>query len=739
MINTTLQQEEKYQNIFETAGVSLWEEDFSQVKNFVRRLQAQGVVDLRQYFRDHPAALHQVIKMVKVRDVNPYTLKLFGAVTKDELLGSLSKIFTPETENIFLEEIITLAEGKRYLEAETVVQTLQGKRLNVLFTITFPEAKDQFERVLVSILDVTKLKRAEQNQRLLAEIGQVLAASLDYEATLQSVARLALPHLADYCLVYLVEPDGLVHQVAEAHLNPQKEGLLREMGSYYRPSAHDSNSIVGNVLQRGEAVLIPELKTEALLAQLPADHPLRPIIQTLDSKSSMILPLTARGRTLGIISFTYAESDRRYDTEDLPLAQEVAHRATLAVDNARLYQAEQQARRLAEQTAERLNQLQALTEQRVKARTRELEIANQKLKAANVKLGNEIIERQRSEARFSATFHTSPAPICISTLAEGRFVDVNKSFLRWLGYSREEIIGQTPLQLELAVDSTYRLKMMQILQEQGSVHDFENSYYTKSGKIRKAIFSSEIIELEDEICLLTIFYDVTERERLAAELAEVQHRLVESLERERIQLAQELHDGAVQELYSVSFGLSRLEETVLDQNALAQLTAMQRTLQQGIQMLRNIFTEIRAPALLTPFGLERAILSHLEEFQTNYPDLQLHLELTPDGDQLSERMRLALFRIYQEALHNIVRHAHANQIWVRLGLSETEVVLEIEDDGQGFEVPDRWLDVARQGHLGLVGIFERAEAIGGRLQLTSAPGAGTKVRVVAPRQPLDEP
>jgi PAS domain S-box-containing protein len=453
----------------------------------------------------------------------------------------------------------------------------------------------------------------------------------------------------------------------------------------------------------------------------------------------MILPLTARGRTLGTISFTYAESDRRYDETDLPLAEELARRAALAVDNARLYQAEQQARQTAEQTAERLNQLQAITEQRVKERTRELEIANQKLKAANAKLGDEISERQRSEARFSTTFHTSPAPICVSTLAEGRFVDVNKSFLRWLGYSREEIIGQTPLQLELAVDPSYRLKMMQILQEQGSVHDFENSYYTKSGKIRKAIFSSEIIELEGEACLLTIFYDITERERLAAELAEVQHRLVESLERERIRLAQELHDGAVQELYSVSFGLTRLEETVLDQAALAQLATMQSTLQQGIQMLRDIFTEIRAPALLTPFGLERAILAHLEEFQIKYPDLRLHLELTPDGDQLSERMRLALFRIYQEALHNIIRHAQAEQVWVRLSLSETQVALEIEDDGRGFDVPERWLDLARQGHLGLVGIFERAEAIGGRLQLSSKPGRGTKIRVTAPRRPLDQP
>jgi PAS domain S-box-containing protein len=739
MINSILQQEEKYHYIFETAGVSIWEEDFSQVKNFVKQLQAQGIVDLRQYFIDHPAALPQVIKMVKVRDVNPYTLKLFGAASKAELLGKLSKIFIPETEPIFLEKVITLAEGKRYLEAESVVQTLQGKRLDVVVTITFPEAEDQFESVLVSLLDITKFKRAEQNQRLLAEIGQVLAASLDYEATLQSVARLALPHLADYCLVYLAEPDGLVHQVAEAHIHPQQEGLLRVMGSNYQPSLQDSKSIVGKVLQTGEAVVIPELETEALLAQLLPNHPLRPIIQTLDSKSAMILPLIARGRILGTISFTYAESGRRYDAEDLSLAEELARRVALAVDNARLYLAEQQARQVAEQTAERLNQLQAQTEQRVKERAKELEIANQKLKMANVKLGNEIIERQRSEARFSTTFHTSPAPICISTLAEGRFVDVNRSFLRWLGYSREEIIGQTSLQLELAVDPTYRLKMRQILEEQGSVHDFENSYYTKSGKIRKAIFSTEIIELEGETCLLTIFYDITERERLAAELAEVQHRLVESLERERIQLAQELHDGAVQELYSVSFGLNRLEETVLDPAALEQLAAMQSTLQQGIQMLRNIFTEIRAPALLTPFGLERAILSHLEEFQAKYPDLRVHLELTPDGDQLSERMRLAFFRIYQEALHNIVRHAQAKQLWVRLSLSETQVVLEIEDDGRGFEVPERWLDLARQGHLGLVGIFERAEAIGGHLQLSSTRGVGTKVRVVAPRQALDEP
>jgi signal transduction histidine kinase len=132
--------------------------------------------------------------------------------------------------------------------------------------------------------------------------------------------------------------------------------------------------------------------------------------------------------------------------------------------------------------------------------------------------------------------------------------------------------------------------------------------------------------------------------------------------------------------------------------------------------------------------LEKAIRSHCEQLKITHLELQFDLHLEPDRQSIPERMRLALFRVYQVALTNVVRHAQASRVVIRLMLDTETVILEIEDDGCGFEVPERWIELARQGHLGLVGATERAEAVGGKMEVKSKPGKGTLIRVVVPHQ-----
>jgi PAS domain-containing protein len=154
--------ESRYRYIFQAAGVSIWEEDFSRVKAAVDELKAQGVRDFRQYMGAHPEFIRQAVTMVKVIDINDATVKLFGAGSKDELLVSLDRIFLPETEEVFAGKLAAIAEGRNSFEAETCLQTLKGDRLTVLFTITFPPAPAKLDSVLVSITDITERKRAEE-------------------------------------------------------------------------------------------------------------------------------------------------------------------------------------------------------------------------------------------------------------------------------------------------------------------------------------------------------------------------------------------------------------------------------------------------------------------------------------------------------------------------------------------------------------------------------------------------
>jgi len=159
------EQEQRYRRIFETTGVSIWEEDFSEVKAAINQLKAQGVQDFRQYLTEHPEFVQQAVGMVRLLNVNQTTLRMFGAQDKQEILNSLAQIFVPETLEVFVGELLAIAQEQTFFEAETILKTLQGELLNVIFTITFPPSAAKFDSVLVSIMNITDRTRAENALR----------------------------------------------------------------------------------------------------------------------------------------------------------------------------------------------------------------------------------------------------------------------------------------------------------------------------------------------------------------------------------------------------------------------------------------------------------------------------------------------------------------------------------------------------------------------------------------------
>jgi PAS domain S-box-containing protein len=189
--------------------------------------------------------------------------------------------------------------------------------------------------------DITVRKRMEEAQRFLMEASALLTASLDYQTTLQHVAQLAVPYLADWCTVDILEEDTQIHRLVVAHEDPVKVEWAHEIQRRYPP---DPNAPYGvpQVLRTGQAELYSEV-SDALLQAVARDAEHLEILRKLGLTSAMIVPLVARGRTLGAISFVSAESGRRYGPADLALAEDLAHRAALAIDNARLYREAQAA------------------------------------------------------------------------------------------------------------------------------------------------------------------------------------------------------------------------------------------------------------------------------------------------------------------------------------------------------------------------------------------------------------
>jgi signal transduction histidine kinase/CheY-like chemotaxis protein len=176
---------------------------------------------------------------------------------------------------------------------------------------------------------------ARQRATFLAEASTALGASLDYEATLRSVAQLAVPTIADWCAVDIVDPHGALQRLAVAHIDPQKVELARALQERYPPDPNAPGG-VHQVIRTAEAVLVERIPAE-LLEAAARDDEHRRIIRELNLTSYMCVPMIAQGRAFGAITFVNAESGREYTNDDLPLAKELASRASLAVENARAY------------------------------------------------------------------------------------------------------------------------------------------------------------------------------------------------------------------------------------------------------------------------------------------------------------------------------------------------------------------------------------------------------------------
>jgi PAS domain S-box-containing protein len=200
------------------------------------------------------------------------------------------------------------------------------------------------------MVDVTQRKQAEEANKFLAEVGQVLSSSLEYQETLQRVAHLAVPRMADWCSVHILEDEGegdagggrrALRPLAVVHSDPAKVALAEELQRRYPPDP-DAPFGVPQVVRTGEPEMraeIPDSLIEA--AAVDAEH--ARILRELGLRSYLIVPLAVHGRTLGAITLVTAESGRRYGPEDLSVALEVARHAAAAIDNARLYREAQAA------------------------------------------------------------------------------------------------------------------------------------------------------------------------------------------------------------------------------------------------------------------------------------------------------------------------------------------------------------------------------------------------------------
>ena len=209
--------------------------------------------------------------------------------------------------------------------------------------------------------DVTERKRVEDASAFVAQASRVLATTLSPETIVENLARLVVPPLADWCIVQVTDADGRLHPVEIAHQDAGETALVWELIRRW-PSRPDQFGSAAAVVASGQSVLLPRITDELLKIRAETDEPLR-LLQSLRFRSSITVPLQARGRTFGALTLISAESERIYNAADLRFAEEIASWAALAIDNAQLYRQAEEARLAAETARGHLEVLATVNDQ----------------------------------------------------------------------------------------------------------------------------------------------------------------------------------------------------------------------------------------------------------------------------------------------------------------------------------------------------------------------------------------
>lgn len=248
-------------------------------------------------------------------------------------------VWTEDGNEVTMDDIpsvqILRGEPPRPLLIRTVHRQTGEQHWNLLKAAPLLDDAGEVEATIMIIEDVTEQKRAERQGVFLAEVSSVLASSLDYEQTLRNVAELAVPDMADWCAVDLIDADGDRHPVAVAHKDPDMIRRAEELRQF-EPDRLDPEQGLGRVLRTGEPLLYSQIP-DAMLVEAAVDDRHLGLLRAVGMRSAAIVPMRIGNRSLGALTLVNAESGRALDRFDLELAGQVAARAAVAIENARLY------------------------------------------------------------------------------------------------------------------------------------------------------------------------------------------------------------------------------------------------------------------------------------------------------------------------------------------------------------------------------------------------------------------
>ena len=541
--------------------------------------------------------------------------------------------------------------------------------------------------------------------RSLIDAGIALNSELSLDALLQRLVEIAA-ELTDarYAALGVVDPSG--RSLERLLTTGMDRGTYEAIGNLPQ-----GRGILGVLIRDAKPLRLHDISEDPRSVGFPANHP--------PMRTFLGAPIVLRGVAYGNLYLTEKAGGADFTAEDEDLTQLLAAQAAVAIENARLY----------ESSTRWLRQLEGLNE-----------IGNALASELELEPLLELVARRMRElveARLVLIALPDGQGSLAITAAAGRHDLVGMQFdphsskvgrvLERGHPERVDAVVDDPevdqrVARELGITSAMYLPLAVRGTPIGivAVHDkLAADPRFDEGDVRLA---------ESLVARASIAVDLSQRVSRDA-----LRRVVEAQELERARLARELHDETGQALTSILLGLKHLDDVVATDEAREATAAIRSLVVSTLQDVRRLAVELR-PNALDDFGLVPA-LERLAANLSEQSDLVVDLEARLGAQRLPPEAETALYRIVQEALTNVVKHASAHRVSITLVRKDGSAVVVVEDDGEGFRP-----DAVREGALGFAGMRERVELVGGRLTVESSPGAGTTlVAEVRVAEPASEP
>lgn len=452
----------------------------------------------------------------------------------------------------------------------------------------------------------------------------------------------------------------------------------------------NTNPLLRRICLTKQSVVVPDTNEEPEWQLVSgADH----------VRNWMGVPLVASGKVIGLYSVDKTEPDF-FKAEHARLAETLAARAASAIQNAQLF----------EQTQHYVAEL----EERISERKR-----------AEAAL-------RESEERYRELFENARDAIYVHDLA-GNYTSVNRAAESISGYTREEILGRnfTDFVVSEHIDQVRDCLFSKLAQNGETSYEVE--VIAKDGRrVPIEVSSRAIYENGEIIGIQGTARDITERKQAQDTLRMFSRQLIEAQEDERRRIARDLHDQIGQALTAVKMNLHTIQRLCATPESTPRIKDNIDAVDEALRLVRDLSVDLRPP-LLDDLGLATALCWYVDRYaQRAGVTTEVQIELPNRDERFSRDLETAFFRIAQEALTNVVRHARASHVSLKLTRTKTGLKMVVRDDGVGFDPAALRKRAPRAATLGLLGMQERAHAAGGEIEIHSALSEGTTIRFTVP-------